>query len=221
MKSSSAYEKVYSAEAPYFPTDPLPQLLQILRQLASPAKCLDLGCGEGRDAMVIASHGHNVTAIDFSLKASAFLRAEAKRRRLKVSVLRSDARKLRLPKSAYEFVYARTLLDHITYQDAVNLAKKVYFTLKPEGLLLIEVFSMRDPGNRRRYLPSSELVNWVKHYYDEGELLGLFPKMQFLSLDRCLKYDDTHGEPHFHETLILRARKSTAGWQIGRLVDYV
>ncbi|MFF8649649.1 FAD-dependent oxidoreductase [Streptomyces griseoluteus] len=57
----------------------------------SPGRALDVGTGEGADALWLAEHGWKVTATDISGNALARVRAEADRRGLAVSLVRGDA----------------------------------------------------------------------------------------------------------------------------------
>ena len=45
---------------------PSMEVMEILPHLPQRAKVLDLGCGEGRNALFLASHGCFVTAVDHS-----------------------------------------------------------------------------------------------------------------------------------------------------------
>ncbi len=59
-----------------------------------PASALDVGAGEGGDAMWLAEQGWVVTASDISRVALAKVSAEAQRRGLAIDVLRADANAL-------------------------------------------------------------------------------------------------------------------------------
>ncbi|MEU4098513.1 bifunctional NAD(P)/FAD-dependent oxidoreductase/class I SAM-dependent methyltransferase [Streptomyces sp. NPDC026673] len=57
----------------------------------APGRALDVGTGEGADALWLAAQGWKVTATDISGNALARVRAEAERRGLALTLLRSDA----------------------------------------------------------------------------------------------------------------------------------
>jgi thioredoxin reductase/SAM-dependent methyltransferase len=57
----------------------------------APGRALDVGAGEGADALWLAERGWKVTATDISGNALARVRAEAERRGLAVDLLRGDA----------------------------------------------------------------------------------------------------------------------------------
>ena len=57
----------------------------------APGRALDVGAGEGADALWLAERGWKVTATDISGNALARVRAEAERRGLGIDLVRSDA----------------------------------------------------------------------------------------------------------------------------------
>lgn len=57
----------------------------------APGRALDVGTGEGADALWLAEHGWKVTATDISGNALARVRAEAEHRGLAVNLVRGDA----------------------------------------------------------------------------------------------------------------------------------
>lgn len=68
-----------------------------------PATALDLGCGEGRNALWLAEHGWAVTAVDFSPVAIDKARAWATRRGVDLRLLVADVTTWR-PEQAFDLV---------------------------------------------------------------------------------------------------------------------
>ena len=60
----TSYDKHYKTEE-YF-GDPYPELIDFLSGISPKGKLLDLGCGQGRDAIPLARLGFKVTGIDNS-----------------------------------------------------------------------------------------------------------------------------------------------------------
>ena len=60
----SSYDKQYKTENLF--GEPYPELIDFFSTHSKRGKLLDLGCGQGRDAIPIARLGYNVTAIDKS-----------------------------------------------------------------------------------------------------------------------------------------------------------
>ena len=73
------WDERHAAGAPIESPDPDPTLIQEIGDLR-PGRALDLGAGDGRNAVWLASHGWSVTAVDFSSVAldrgRAFARAQ-------------------------------------------------------------------------------------------------------------------------------------------------
>ncbi|SMG20452.1 Tellurite resistance protein TehB [Marivirga sericea] len=59
-----AYDEYYHTENLF--GDPYPELIEFLAHYPKKGKVLDLGCGQGRDAIAIARMGYDVTGIDHS-----------------------------------------------------------------------------------------------------------------------------------------------------------
>ncbi len=79
-----------------------------------PGRALDLGCGEGADALWLAAHGWAVTAVDISATALDRARAEAGRRGLAVDWQRLDLTES-LPGGPYDLVSAQFLQSPVAF----------------------------------------------------------------------------------------------------------
>ncbi len=85
---SSEYDTYYQTEnlfgAPY------PELIEFYEQIETKGKLLDLGCGQGRDAIALAKMGYEVTGVDHSKVGIAQLNRIAKREQLPLTGLVGD-----------------------------------------------------------------------------------------------------------------------------------
>ncbi|MST33887.1 methyltransferase domain-containing protein [Acidimicrobiaceae bacterium USS-CC1] len=74
----------------------------------APGRALDVGAGEGGDALWLAAQGWEVTAVDISQRALDRVTAEAVRRRLRVNCRRADANApAPFPGAAFDLVSAQ------------------------------------------------------------------------------------------------------------------
>jgi len=101
IDAASAWDERYRSKARLWSGKPNPQLVREARGLR-PGKALELGCGEGADAIWLAQQGWSVTAVDVS------------------SVALARARSHELAELARESVHASngTLESRITWQQA-------------------------------------------------------------------------------------------------------
>ncbi len=77
------YEKIYRAQR-HALGEPTREFALFFEQLPSPARVLDVGCGQGRDALFIARLGHEVVGVDLSVSGIAQIQADAKREGLNI-----------------------------------------------------------------------------------------------------------------------------------------
>ena len=103
-----------------------------------------------------------------------------------------------------------TILDHITEEEGKRVAETIRDALKPGGFVFIEAFTVHDPAantNKEVHTTISETASFVQHYFDEGELAAWFSTFEILQYEELIKYDDSHGEPHYHGLARLIGRK--------------
>ncbi len=124
-------------------TEPSPFARYVAERLELGRKLIELGCGNGRDAVFFAQMGMDVTAIDLSEQAIAALQARgiANARFVLGSFVESEVHQ----PGAYDYAYSRFTLHAIDQDQASLLFNNVYRGLRPCGKLFIEVRSIHDP----------------------------------------------------------------------------
>lgn len=104
---------------------------------------LELGCGNGRDAVYLAGQGLRVTALDISPVAIEQLQAQAVpgAEFICADFVNSD---IHTP-GAYDYAYSRFTLHSINQNQEQLLLQRVFTGLRPGGKLFVEVRSVHDP----------------------------------------------------------------------------
>jgi len=82
------YDEYYKEESHF--GEPYPDLVKLFAENDSRGKILDLGCGQGRDALALAHLGYEVTGVDVSQIGIEQMLREAKRKNLKVRGIIAD-----------------------------------------------------------------------------------------------------------------------------------
>ena len=105
---------------------------------------LDLGCGVGRHALLLAAEGFAVEAIDGAAAGLDFARREAQARGLRVSLGQADADALPFDDSRFDYVLSWNVIFHGTMGDVGRRFAEIWRVLKPGGLYQGTMLSKRD-----------------------------------------------------------------------------
>ncbi|MCX5785974.1 MAG: class I SAM-dependent methyltransferase [Elusimicrobia bacterium] len=148
MKLKNDWHKDFFNNSFYNPASPAAvekapsEALFVLRQLKlkKGAALLDLCCGPGRHSVEFAKKGMAVTGYDFSKDYLKEAAARAKKRKVKLRLVRGDMREL---KHKNEFDAAVNLFTSFGYfqkfSDDLKVLKGLSRALKPGGRLMIDV----------------------------------------------------------------------------------
>ena len=168
------WNRILTSPNPGFNVKPNAFLVEMVRGV-TPGQALDVGMGQGRNAIYLAQQGWTVTGFDPADKAVAAARQAAKSSgvTLTTHVLRDD-----------EFDFGRDKWDLIvlSYVGIRGLIPKLYDSLKPGGRVVTEAFH-RDATKTGPI--GAQVV------YDDNELLKLFDRF------RIVRYEDTDGMSDF------------------------
>jgi 2-polyprenyl-3-methyl-5-hydroxy-6-metoxy-1,4-benzoquinol methylase len=172
------WNRILTAENPNFNTKPNAFLVQMTKG-ATPGKALDVGMGQGRNALFLAQQGWEVTGFDPAEKAVAAAKAEATRLNLKLTTQVVEGEKFNWGKEQWNLIV-------LSYVPVREFVPKIYDSLKPGGIAVVE-------GYHRDATQNSSIGGSV--VFDTNELLTLFSKF------RILHYEDTMSESDFGRQL--------------------
>ena len=96
-------------------------------------RALDVACGRGRHALLLASHGYEVTAVDYALPALTRLKGIAAARDLPVHCLAADLASWQPPAARYTLVVVVDFLER-------SLLGTLRSAVVPGGALLVQTF---------------------------------------------------------------------------------
>lgn len=104
-----------------------------------PGTALDLGMGEGRNAMYLASQGWAATGVDISPVAVARAQASAGERKVKVEAIVADLDTYDLGKNRWDLITSFYMQDWHA-NSKTDVPARIYDSLKPGGMVIIEGF---------------------------------------------------------------------------------
>lgn len=145
---------------------------------------LDMGMGEGRNAVFLAQKGYKVTGIDISSVAVKKANLLAQEFGVKIKGIVASLKEYKIPPQSYDAIICFYFVDR-------GLIEKMKSWLKPGGVLIFEAHTTRQKSQNKR----SQLDDGF--YLKEQELLKLFSGM------RILKYEEPLHQKEFRSSIIL------------------
>jgi ubiquinone/menaquinone biosynthesis C-methylase UbiE len=143
---------------------------------------LDLGCGNGRNAMFFAKQGFSVAGIDVSAQAIDWASEWSRREGLEVDFRVGDVSSLPFADASFDVVVSHGVLDHVPMQIAVKAAAEVARVLRPKGLFYCDLRSTEDfeygtgqPVEKNTFEVSEGFeAGLVQHFFSQEEISELF-----------------------------------------------
>lgn len=99
-----------------------------------PGDALDVGIGQGRNALYLASRGWRVTGIDFSAEGLELTRLAAEVQGVAIQLINADVDHYELSSAAWD------LVAFLYMGDSVALVRRLLEALRPNGLFVCECF---------------------------------------------------------------------------------
>ena len=168
------WNRILTSDKPTFNTQPNAFLVEVARPLPK-GRALDVGMGQGRNALYLAEQGWQVTGFDPADKAVAAAQAEAKRRNLTITTQLAGSENFAWGQGKWDLI----VLSYVTLRPHV---KQITDALAPGGVVVAEAY-------HRDATKNASIGGGV--VYDTNELLNIFRDL------RVLRYEDVEAEGDF------------------------
>ena len=185
--------------------DPEPDVVALLPELKARGvrRALDLGCGVGRHALVLAEQGLAVDAIDGSPTGLKVAREAAEARGLSLGLRQGSADELPFEDGSFDFVLSWNVIHHGTLGDVGRRLAEIWRVMKPGALYQGTMLPTRNSnyGKGRAVAPDTFVIDGSErghpHFYcDAGTLAALFAGFELLSVKQQLQRKP--GSWHWH-----------------------
>jgi SAM-dependent methyltransferase len=114
-----------------------------------PGRAIDLGCGEGDNAIFLAQHGFQVTAVDFSPAAIAKARAKVRAAGTDVDFVIDDLTRLARIEGKFDLLVDYGTFDDLSTKDRAAYVDQVASLAKPGARFLLWCFEWKLKGWER------------------------------------------------------------------------
>ena len=172
---SDRWDAVYARKEPSFNTKPNAFLAEVVKG-RRPGKALDIGMGQGRNAILLAEMGWDVTGVDISERGLVLAREHAEKLGLKLNAVRAPIEEFDMGDRRWDLIVSM-YMHGVTVHNASRIEK----ALKPGGVLVVEGF------HRDVMKQGAKTLNEGSLGFETNGLLRAFPSL------RIEHYEDTTG----------------------------
>ena len=201
MSIRTNYEKWYEGENYYWGLEPgefLDELIRLCPPL-SDRTVLDIGCGEGKDAVYMAKNGYCVSAFDLTDNGIRKTLALAEINKVKINAYVDDINTFDT-KDQFDIIYSTGTVQYLFEQNKKIFFDKINRITKPNGIVYFNVFV------EKTFLELPPDWDIEEKMWSSGELFTFFPDWKVEHIDEVIFEDRSGGIPHYHcmDTIICR-----------------
>jgi tellurite methyltransferase len=206
MKDFKMFEKLYFGLGSFWGSSPnkiIHRLLLYIKQ----GSVLDLGMGEGRDVIFLASLGFSVEGVDISSSALKKTISIASERGLKIKASEGDVRFFKF-KQGYDAVVCLGVLQLFSIDDIIKVVSAIKENVISGGLVAISSFTVDNPLEKCPY-PSLDGTYREYYLFKKGEMWSFFSDWKILEYSEYMSKIHKHGDEklHKHGMVSMIARK--------------
>lgn len=202
VNHTTQYERKYDRSGFYWGLEPNSMCYDVmrLRPPVRPLKVLDIGCGEGKDAVFFARNGYAVTAFDLTSSGLDKARRLADACGVQVGFFQADLLDYR-PDDEYDIVFSSGVLHYIPESLRREVLECYQAHTAPGGLHAMNAFV------RKPYLALPPDEESPATLWRSGELATLYADWHFHRFAEEIFDCNSSGIPHQHCLDILVAEK--------------
>ena len=204
-QSLTNYDKRYDTEDYYWGLIPNNLCYEIMRAKPpqKPYQVLDIGCGEGKDAVFLAKNGYYVTAFDVSEHGLSKAKDLANRYNVQIDFFKADIRDFRL-ETDYDIIFSSGVFHYIPQELRKSVIENLKAHTAPNGIHAINVFV------KKPFIPlppDAEESELVVDDWKSGELFMYYHDWLFRKNEEIIFDCNSSGIPHKHCMDVLIAEK--------------
>lgn len=204
MPPTNPYDERYAGAECYWGKRPSAMCDRVI-EMVKPAggyrpRLLDLGCGEGRNAVYFARHGFDVVGLDLSTVGLEKTKRYAREAGVQVETIQADIVTCRL-EGVYDVIFSTGTLHYLPPQVREERFEQYKACTSPEGIHALSVFV------NKPFIPRAPDAEEKAFLYCSGELMGYYWDWEILWCTEQIFDCTSGGVPHKHAVNRLIARR--------------
>ncbi len=192
-KIRTNYEKWYSSDDYYWGTKPADFCDELinLRPVSIAKKVLDIGCGEGKDAVYMAQKGYTVTAFDITKNGIEKAKKLAVQNNVTIDAYVDDINTFQV-NDTFDIVYSTGTVQYLFDENKYAFFEKIAKIVNLNGIVYFNVFV------EKPFLQLPPDWDIEEKMWKSGELFCFFSDWKILHINEVIFKDYSGGIPHFH-----------------------
>ena len=193
------YDATYSRNSEYFGAETDPVLRNFISEIRPEGRVLDIGVGQGRNALPAARAGMSVTGIDTSAEAIAQVREVVDAAELDVDLWQGDFVDFE-PEAPFDAVFCFGLMQALSRRECASLVHRLHAWTERGSILLLTARHVDDPSYDQ-VSAEWEPVGLHSFRNTDGEFRTYLARGAIRNLVRgweILHHEETFGLPHSH-----------------------
>lgn len=200
---STNRERIYGQDEYYWGTEPnemAEKTVELTPKTDSDVTAIDIGAGEGRDAVFFAEQGWRVYALEVS--PNGLLKAErlAEQRGESIQTIEADANNATLPETV-DVVYSSGAIQYIRPENRERQFD--HFKQQTTSGGVHALFAFVDHPE----IPTAPDWTESEYFYTRDELMEYYQDWNVIECEEVIFDDESSGEPHQHAAEILFVEK--------------
>ena len=195
MKKENPYDQKYASQEYYWwktPSAICDRVIEIIRPSSDwHPKLLDLGCGEGRNAVYFAKHGFEVVGLDLSWPGLEKTRRYAEEARVHVETIQADIVTYEL-ENTYDVIFSTGTLQYLPPEVRDQRFQNYKDCTSPGGVNVLSVFVSKP------FIPRAPDAEETAYPYKSGELMSYYWDWEILHCTEEIFDCMSNGVPHQH-----------------------
>ena len=208
MRKENPYDQKYENQEYYWRKKPsaiCDRIIEIIRPSSSfHPKLLDIGCGEGRNAVYFAKHGFEVVGLDLSLLGLKKMKKYAEETGVHVKTIHADIVEYEL-EDIYDVIFSTGTLQYLPPEVREKRFQNYKEHTTPKGIIAFSVFV------RKPFIPRAPDAEETAFLYRSGELMSYFWDWEIIYSTEEIFDCMSSGIPHKHAVNRIIARRYRSG----------
>jgi tellurite methyltransferase len=201
-KTGNPYDKRYAQNHFYWGLKPSSLCYEILKHLPleKPLSLLDIGCGEGRNAIFLARNGYQVSAFDLSAPGIDKMRQFGEQLNLSVLVFQADINSYRLQED-YDILFSTGTMHYMRPELRDEIIANYKTHTRHGGLNVYSIFI------EKPFIPRAPDAEASAKLWKSGEILTYYHDWEILFFEETVFDCNSSGIPHQHAVNRIVAKK--------------